>query len=365
MNKRQVSKLNEFADHFTKIHETIDDHEHCFKHHAEQIENRSTKHDVYLFQTQFDKFCLKEDVVREVAELRKVSLWQSGKIEEFGLALAARSGLGGGGCRKSARHRPANKRDARMNRFLGGSSMVATASQASLASGDGGTSSFEALPRCSTDTLETALTLTTVPQSDLSDSDSDSYDGGTSSYRILRQQLEAVAMGMVGLGHMALKETRLGESRSAQLAQEKELLEELLNVRHWVSSRTMPPGWDPTMLVTLALRCAHPAEDATPRRTKRTLTTTTDPAKLKLTGLFSKSLQGDLSVSSSASTLQRAFFSNTDGGGRGSVPPATSRPATKGGASDRQANTVKFPPPLSSRGFTFGGAETLPPLQMK
>lgn len=78
---------------------------------------------------------------------------------------------------------------------------------------------------------------------------------------LMRDQLEAISMALVGLGHLAFRETKLGTSRNARLLQERDLLEELKNLRHWISNRMAPSGWDPSILTTVALRCTHLRED--------------------------------------------------------------------------------------------------------
>jgi len=98
-----------------------------------------------------------------------------------------------------------------------------------------------------------------VGDSDGDDSSSEQY--ASSSTLVLRRQIEAIAMGVLGLAHLTLKEVRLGTSRNARLAQEKEMLQELANVRHWITNKVVPSGWDPSKITTLALRCTHPRED--------------------------------------------------------------------------------------------------------
>jgi hypothetical protein len=94
--------------------------------------------------------------------------------------------------------------------------------------------------------------------SDLDEEWEDESDSPTSE--LLREQLEAVAMGLVGLGHLSLVEPKCGTSRRERLVHVRDLLDELANVRHWVSNRMAPPGWDPTKISTLALRISHPPE---------------------------------------------------------------------------------------------------------
>lgn len=75
---------------------------------------------------------------------------------------------------------------------------------------------------------------------------------------LLRMQVEGLAMGLVALGYLAFRDLRLGQSRSARLEMERELLEQLQDLRHWITHKTSPTGWDPSRLTTVALKCAHP-----------------------------------------------------------------------------------------------------------
>merc|ERR1719335_1943557 len=82
---------------------------------------------------------------------------------------------------------------------------------------------------------------------------------------LLRSQLESLSMGVVGLAHATLREPKLGESRQDRLLLGKELIEMLGAVRHWITHKTAPKGWDPTKLLSVGLRCAHPSgKDSTP-----------------------------------------------------------------------------------------------------
>merc|ERR1719191_1463185 len=103
LKEKVVAKLNEFVDHFAKVQETIDDHEHCLRHHAEELENRATKYDLLVQQNRIDRCPLKEDVDEEFSELKQVVEWQTDKIENFALTTAMMGGGGGGKKRKSVR----------------------------------------------------------------------------------------------------------------------------------------------------------------------------------------------------------------------------------------------------------------------
>jgi hypothetical protein len=89
LQRRTTLKLNEFVDHISKLHETIDDHEHCLRHHAEEIENRSTKYDLLLCQNQIDKCVSREDYDAQLADMKGVVSWQTNKIENLGLGVGS------------------------------------------------------------------------------------------------------------------------------------------------------------------------------------------------------------------------------------------------------------------------------------
>jgi len=118
-----------------------------------------------------------------------------------------------------------------------------------------------------TDSMTTIQPSTTADEQGDEDEDDDfesevsDYGSDGATVQLFREQLAGVAMALVGLGHLVLRETKLGTSRNARLVQEKDLLEEMKNLRHWISSRRAPSGWDPGMLTTVALRCAHPREN--------------------------------------------------------------------------------------------------------
>eukprot|EP00929_Paragymnodinium_shiwhaense_P040557 TRINITY_DN21164_c0_g1_i1.p1 TRINITY_DN21164_c0_g1~~TRINITY_DN21164_c0_g1_i1.p1 ORF type:complete len:731 (-),score=226.98 TRINITY_DN21164_c0_g1_i1:70-2262(-) len=90
LTESTVRKLSEFVDHFSKLHETLDDHEHCLRHHAEEMENRGTKYDLLVCRSQIDRCANKDEMFRELNEVKKAITWQSSKLEGL-------SGLAGGG----------------------------------------------------------------------------------------------------------------------------------------------------------------------------------------------------------------------------------------------------------------------------
>merc|ERR1719482_2624590 len=85
LTESTLRKLNEFVDHFKKLHETLDDHEHCLRHHAEEIENRGTKYDMLVCRSSIDRCAAKDDVKKDLIELQKAITMHSNKLESLGM----------------------------------------------------------------------------------------------------------------------------------------------------------------------------------------------------------------------------------------------------------------------------------------
>mmetsp|Transcript_75733 Transcript_75733/g.214063 ORF Transcript_75733/g.214063 Transcript_75733/m.214063 type:complete len:667 (-) Transcript_75733:70-2070(-) len=336
LQTKVVVKLDEFVDHFAKLHVTIDDHEHCLRHHAEEIENRSTKYDLLVCQNQIDKCGMKDDIMRETAEIRKVVNWQSSKIGTFGLTNQS-----GAASRRRKKHR---------------SSINWSASRDTITTlSDDGSGSRSVLTPLGEDAESATASRLLLPRDDenggwtddaegFEDDEDDEYadaNDSTPSSELVRQQLESVSMGLVGLGHLLLKEPRLGTSRNARLAQEKELLEELQNLRHWISNRMAPAGWNPAKLTTVALKCSHPRED----EVKGPLPQVS--LKRALVGTPDDNMSGTSGRPTSGRPTRLPSTEPPDGAKI--APLATSRSLTK--------------LPLSARGER-SAANSLPPLQL-
>lgn len=225
LKEKVVAKLNEFVDHFAKVQETIDDHEHCLRHHAEELENRATKYDLLVQQNRIDRCPLKEDVDEEFSELKQVVEWQTDKIENFALTTAMMGGGGGGKKRKSV----AKRKSVTDNGEAGGEAVQKDAAK---------------------------------EDSDENDDEGNEEGGGDfGNVFLLGSQLESLALCTVGLAHSTLREPKLGESRQDRLQRDKELLDLLGATRHWITHKTAPGGWDPTKLLSVGLQYAHPVEN--------------------------------------------------------------------------------------------------------
>jgi len=287
-------KLNEFVEHFIKVHENIDDHEHCLRHHAEELENRSTKYELLTIQYQVDRCALKEEFTKETTELKRVQDWVTGRINSFALANIAppgqRRGVRG---RYGTSSRGTSKGTARrmLHSSMGSQGAETVDEGLAMSMPVSRTSADKTLPtraasvagfgispgsRSSTDKGmpaqaengeedEGQVSGTLSAFKDHEEEDGDEGRSESESERgqnlLMRDQIEAISMALVGLGHLVLRETKLGTSRNAKLLQERDMLEELKNLRHWISNRMAPSGWDPGILTTVALRCSHLRED--------------------------------------------------------------------------------------------------------
>mmetsp|Transcript_39133 Transcript_39133/g.101149 ORF Transcript_39133/g.101149 Transcript_39133/m.101149 type:complete len:662 (-) Transcript_39133:25-2010(-) len=265
LEKTLVMKLNMFLDHCGKLQEAMDDHEHCLTHHAEELENRGTKYDVLICQKQIDRCTRKEEFNRELAEIKKVLNWQSEKIGSFGLMS-----MGGG-------PQPA-KKDSRKS--LRHSLRSSSGSDISVKSGDAPDGEVGPLgirrrsmlqgsksPRSLGGVIDDSQLEDVQEESseDEADSDEEEDTNQFSNSAVLRKQLEAVSMGLLGLAHLVLLQPKIGASRNARLVQEKALLDEIGSLRHWITNRSAPGGWDPSKITTVALRCTHMPLDEVPR----------------------------------------------------------------------------------------------------
>jgi len=98
---------------------------------------------------------------------------------------------------------------------------------------------------------------------DFAEDDDESYEESEYSEdpmeEQLREQVQGVCMGLVCLAHHVLRgPPQVGLSRQNRLLTEKDLLEELMSLRFWVTHRRIPPDWSMDRLTTVALRYSHP-----------------------------------------------------------------------------------------------------------
>lgn len=267
LNATAMSKMNDLIDHFAKMHDMLKAHEEALHVHSEELESRSTKYDILICQTQIDKCAVREEVDRDVKELQRTIAWQVNKIESFGLHAAMVSS-------KSGKLRATSRRAGTSAISSHAASRVGTLAnlQDSVSSAteltDSGEGDGDGSRRGSENTVDAhgalfgALDFSGIGEGD-DDASSEGDSPNSFGLAELHTQLETITMGLVGLAHMSLREPTLGVSRKARVQLEKDLLEQLRNLRHWITHKRLPSGWSPDQITTLSLRCDHPQPQET------------------------------------------------------------------------------------------------------
>jgi len=303
-----LRKLNEFVDHLSKLHETLDDHEHCIRHHAEEIENRGTKYDLLVCRSQIDRCSLKEDVSRELVEMKQSITWQSSKIESFSLGVGA--GGGGRSGRKKGRIPTmtsiAGSESARSHRSDDQMSEIDppgpdTAKRDSDAEGAAAAGRDDTPQMASnTDTItpplspknkqpegqpevvktETALTMasiqanqasmkqniSSIPLKEEQHEESSSDEDETGSKTLFKMQLECMAQAIAGLGYLSSRELKAGETKIHKQEAIMEFLGEVDSLAQWIGKNIVPSGWNPTNIGKLTFVHRKDMTDRTARR---------------------------------------------------------------------------------------------------
>lgn len=340
--QKVVYKLNDFVAHMEKVHDVIDSHEHCLRHHAEELANRSTKYQLLLLQAQVDACLGREEFDTEAKAIKKLITANTSKLDNMSMSSRMRrapgkpkkpmsshrkkragSALSATSSSLSMSRMPSRMDDDNSSGFgsesrneggndgiieeepdhvdeqeapaPGGLSSKNADSGASLPTTAGGlstTASTGSFPKLAGDGAEAVEKAEEPPPSagtfslgDLSVPEGDAEMSGSEDgeeedeeeyeevsdwsqdqalpYMAFRQQLEGVSMGLFSLAYLVLRAPRRGGSLSVRLDREKELLEELENLRHWITHKMQPAGWDLSRLTTIALRCTHaPKEEA-------------------------------------------------------------------------------------------------------
>lgn len=234
LKNKCVSKLNEFSDHFAKVHKTMRDHEHCLTHHAEEIENRATKYGVLTLQNRFDSYVPQQKYDSDQEDLKRTVEWQASQLEALCM----------GGMSMKSKASSKNQR-----------STAPPPQPTGDSSGDGTSRASEQEPQQGPNSGPTQGYGPGVVEEE---------DDDNSTVYVLQKQLELLAMGVLWLSHLALRQPELGRSRQCRLESEQDLLAHLTNVRHWITHRSAPGDWDPSALLSSALQFTHPKDDEKP-----------------------------------------------------------------------------------------------------
>jgi len=270
--------LDTHMNRLTDIRNMLDDHEHCLRHHAEEILNRSTKYDMVCLQQKVDQCAIKEKVEADLEALNKTVTWQSVRLEDvvfrsnFGeINHQQEDGRGSGLLSSEASEVAVDTGKVRASftntnasTHISGNSVSSRAeSKAEAVSPEPGS------PRGSTKNIK----FGSEPGSPRSHragvpSSSGNLHQDSELFAVLQSQLESLAHCLLGMAHAAFRGPTLGCSREERLAREHELLYHISNLVHWVTHRRAPNDWDPTRLTSLALECME--TDKAKRRSTRT-----------------------------------------------------------------------------------------------
>jgi len=315
LTQRCTTKLADFITHFAKVQEMLGDHEHCLVHHAEELENRPTKYDLLVCQDFMETCVGKDEFDREVKELKSLTSWQTGKIEAFELAASAmkrggssrkvpRGGMSGmmsiaGSAQASRRGTLSNVAQSRSvavtpevsrppSKF-GSDGPSEMEDQAQMRKDGSMRKEGSMRPQTAAEEAGGSIVPFNTEATDHDDHDADSEpqhgidplsllrslelqggphsedsDDGNVNDPLTKTQLEALACALVVLSHLVLLEPKLGQSRQSRLERERDFLGQMSDLRHWITHRQLPHGWNPDSLVTNALKAANGFETDLP-----------------------------------------------------------------------------------------------------
>lgn len=238
LSRDSTLKFQELVARLSELQLILADHEHAMQHHAEELLNRSTKYDLVVCQQRIDKCAIRDKVDVELKELQRTVAWQNAQLEYLGYSQS-----------------------------FGGLDPHAISCQDSLQL----PGRHSALEACDTSTESTAapfsiresvtFSLNKVPEQSKKRSVVPAMVGNTEAYSLLRMQMESLAQGLLGLGHLAIKAARQGFSREVRAQRETELMNHLTCVVQWIMHKKAPLAWDPEKLTTFALCCMRHAGD--------------------------------------------------------------------------------------------------------
>jgi len=209
-------KLSELVTRLVEYQTILEDHEHALQHQAEELLNRSTKYDLMLCERRIDDCALREKVDGEVKDLQNMARWQSAKLEKLCLHIGF-----------SGRRRAAGENEA----------------------GDG---FGEEGPEVSQmDSLRQSTSLFVDSRG----------TGATELVGMLREQLERVAQGILGLSHLVFRGVSLPTaSREDRQLREAEMIHHLSCIVDWITHKKAPADWDTVKFTSLVMSLSVPSD---------------------------------------------------------------------------------------------------------
>lgn len=281
LRRESTVKFQELVSRLKEFQVILEDHEHALQHHAEELLNRATKYDFVSCTQKIEQCAIREKVEAELKDLNETVKWQMAQLEVMGYQTSFVTKEIKQQQEILQQHQQEQqKQQARPRRQsaapqaasdgAGGAAAVdgtdlaspvaATGAETSLASTEATTNaplSPEQQASLQSPLLPgRAATPPKVPRyvtpPPVYGSVDESYS--TEAFTLLRNQIEALAHGMLGLGHLAIKSQTAGLAREKRESRETELLYHLACLVQWVMHKRAPLSWEPERLTTFSLR---------------------------------------------------------------------------------------------------------------
>lgn len=311
-------KFEELVNRMLEFQNIIEDHEHALQHQAEEMLNRTTKYDLMLCERRIDDCALREKVDADISELRGMTQWQSVKLEKLGVHQSF------GGRRKA---------------FLVGGAPGAGSKQSAgegPSGGDGGASEAEAGASASKedsqqaeDSLqETSRVSSPYHASRFHDTRFDQGMSPTELIGLLREQLERLAQGVLGVSHMVFHGVSQPVStREERQLREAEMMHHLSCIVDWVAHKKAPADWDKVKFTSLVMSTSVP-KDTERRRSPLHAVRRSPGASLSTAAPSQSSVASSVmaQVSPSLSSPSRSPTRRTRGGSYRAAPPDEESP---------------------------------------
>ncbi|CAJ1374121.1 unnamed protein product [Effrenium voratum] len=272
-------------DRVRLVQSQVDQHAVQLDGHKEDIAARATLEDRKQLTESLQKCVAKEVFSNQLFELKEVLQNQGEKVANIDMQVSVLA-KGNGASPSSSGRRGVVRRGQRLRVMKRDASKSSMSAAASTALGQDSTSTFEddkgrlageddqegfeegGLSQSHSGTSKVSLPLHRRTASGNGMDEDEYYDEDSeemSQYsedpveEQLREQVQGICMGLVCLAQHVLRGPPLvGLSRQNRLLNEKELLEELLSLRYWVTHRRIPPDWSLDRLTTVALKYSNP-----------------------------------------------------------------------------------------------------------
>jgi len=228
VKKASTTKFEEMVSRLLTFQTLLEDHEHALQHQAEELLNRATTYDLMLVERRIDDCALREKVESDMKELQALVQWHSMKLER----LSMQGGFGGGRKQRSSLNTQEGEGNAGQSE-------------------DGEHSQANTRP-------PSAMMFADVRFGGMNP---------TELLALLREQLERLAQGVLGLSHQVFRGVcQPASSREERQLREAELIHHLSCIVDWITHKRAPADWDKVKFTSLVMGPSVP-DDSDRRRT--------------------------------------------------------------------------------------------------